>query len=209
MGANNDSSNSNSTTSRSARWTRWTRISAATFFQALAVIGIAAAAGFIVHTAWEVFAGTELSDPVPVSFEADEIGIELPAGVEIVEVDAQLTGPAALGWRAVWGLANVIPAGLAIAAFWVLYRVLGDADDPFTTANVRRFQALAWIATGFLAVSAVRGPIEMELQHSLGLDVLDAELAFTPPLVISILAWAFADIWRRGVALRNEQELTI
>lgn len=207
MGANND--NSISATSRSARWTRWTRISAAAFFQALAVIGIVAAAGFIVHTAWEVFAGTELSDPVPVWFEADEVAIELPAEVEIVEVEAQLTGPADLGWRAVWGLANVIPAGLAIAALWILYRVLGDADDPFTIANVRRFQALAWIATGFLAVSAVRGPVELQLQDSLGLDVLDAELAFTPPLVIAILAWAFADIWRRGVALRAEQELTI
>jgi hypothetical protein len=207
MGANND--NSNSTTSRTSRWTRWTTISAATFFQALAIIGIAAAAGFIVHTAWEVFAGTELSDPVPVWFEADEVAIDLPVEVEIVEVEAQLTGPAGLGWRAVWGLANVIPAGLAIAALWILYRVLGDADDPFTIANVRRFQALAWIATGFLAVSAVRGPIELQLQDSLGLDVLDAELAFTPPLVIAILAWAFADIWRRGVALRAEQELTI
>ncbi len=207
MSASND--NSDGTTSRPARWPRRTTISAATFFQALAVIGIAAAAGFIVHTAWEVFAGTELSDPVPVTFEADEIGIDLPAGVEIVEVEAQLTGPAAFGWRAVWGLANVIPAGLAIAAFWVLYRVLGDADDPFTAANVRRFQALAWIATGFLAVSAVRGPIEIQLQDTLGLDVLDAELAFTPPLVIAILAWAFADIWRRGVKLRTEQDLTI
>ena len=192
-----------------SRWTAWTRISAATFFQALAVIGIAVGMGYIVHTAWEVFTDSELSDPVPVTFAADAISIDLPAGVEIVEVDGQLTGPAGLRWRALWGGINAVPAGLAIAALWVMHRVLGDADDPFTAANVRRFQALAWIATGFLAVSAVRGPIEIQLQDTLGLDVLDAELAFTPPLVIAILAWAFADIWRRGVKLRTEQDLTI
>jgi hypothetical protein len=160
---------------RASRRTRRSRITPATFFQALAVIGIALAAGFIVLTTWEGFTGSELSDPVPVTFPADEVGIELPARVEVVEVRAQLTGQAGLGWRALWGAMHAIPAGLVIAALWVLYRVR---------------------------------PIEMELQESRGLDVLDYEFGLQS-IPIAVLAWAFADIWRRGVALRTERDLTI
>lgn len=181
---------------------------AAAVFRAMAVIGMVVAGVFIVVTGWEALTGDSLPEPVPVSLDAADYAGALPENVRIDTLDARLTAEVGPGWRIIWGLVSIAPAALAIVALWIVFRVFGDTNDPFTEANVRRFRSLAWVATCFLAVGAVRGPIEMELQHSLGIEVIDADLGFGG-LYAAIIAWALADIWRRGVALRTEQELTI
>lgn len=191
-----------STTTRS-------RFTAAAVFRVLAVIGMVFAVAFIVATGWNAVTGDTLPEPVPVSLDAADYTGELPEDVRIDTLDARLTAEVGMGWRIVWGLVSIVPAVLAIAGLWTMFRLLDDRHDPFTMTNVRRLRTLAWLATGFLAVGAVRGPIEAELQHSLGLDVIDVEFAFGLPLVIAMLAWAFSEVWRRGVELRTEQELTI
>lgn len=184
-------------------------ITAAAVFRVLAVVGMVFAAAFIVVTGWNTVTGETLPEPVPVSLDGADYAGDLPDGVRIDTLDARLTAEVGPGWRIVWGLVSIVPAVLAIAGLWTMFRLLDDRHDPFTMKNVRRLRSLAWLATGFLAVGAVRGPIEAELQHALGLDVIDVEFSFGLPLVIAMLAWAFSEVWRRGVQLRAEQELTI
>lgn len=184
-------------------------LTAASVFRGLAVIGMVFAIAYIATTGWNAVTGDTLPEPVPVSLDGADYAGGLPEGVRIDTLDARLTAEVGTGWRIVWGLVSIVPAVLAIAGLWTMFRLLDDRHDPFTMTNVRRLRALAWLATGFLAVGAVRGPIEAELQRSLGLDVIDVEFAFGLPLVIAMLAWAFSEVWRRGVELRTEQELTI
>jgi Protein of unknown function (DUF2975) len=185
------------------------RFTAAAVFRALAVIGMIAAVGFIAATTWDAITGDTIPEPVPVTLDGADYSGALPDGVRIDTLDARLTAEVGPGWRITWGLVSVVPAMLVIAALWIMFRLLDDRHDPFTMTNVGRLRRLAWIATGFLAVDAARGPIEAELQHSIGLEVIDVEFAFGVPLVIAMLAWAFSEVWRRGVELRTEQALTI
>ena len=184
-------------------------ITAAAVFRGMALLGVVFAVVFIVVTGWSAVTGDTLPEPVPVALDGADYTGALPDGVRIDTLDARLTAEVGAGWRIVWALVSIVPAALAIAGLWTMFRLLDDRHDPFTMTNVRRLRRLAWLATGFLAVGAVRGPIEAELQRSLGLDVIDVEFAFGIPLVIAMLAWAFSEVWRRGVELRTEQELTI
>lgn len=181
----------------------------ATALQSLAIVGLVGVLFFSVMTMWDAVAGEVLPAPVAVDLAAGDFVGELPAGVEIATVEAQLLADAGLGWRVTWGLVNVIPALLVGAALWILFRLLGGHSDPFTAVNVRRFQRLSVLALAFLVLSAIRGPVEMELQRSLGLDVFDAEFNFGVPLLLALVFTALAAVWRRGVDMRSEQELTI
>jgi hypothetical protein len=90
-----------------------------------------------------------------------------------------------------------------------LFRIVGDATDPFTERNVRRLRLLAGLALGHLTVAIAAGPVEIAMQDALGFETLDTELEFGVPVFLALMLVAVAEVWRRGVALRTEQELTI
>lgn len=185
------------------------RITDSQALQVLVIIGAVTVAVFAGDLMVKVIGGDALPEPVVVTLDASDLGTEFPEGVGIVDLQARLVADASVGWRVVWGLMSLLPALIVGGALWIMFRLLRDERDPFTMINVKRLQMLAGLATAYLAVMGVRAPIEMELEHSIGLDAPDFEFAFVVPLFLALLCRALAEVFRRGVAMRDEQELTI
>jgi hypothetical protein len=185
------------------------RVTDSQVLQVLVSVGAVAVAAFAGDLLVKVIGGDALPEPVVVTLDGSDLGAELPEGVEIVDLQARLVADANLGWRVVWGLMSLLPALIVGGALWIMFRLLRDERDPFTMVNVKRLQILAGLAIAYLAVMGVRAPIEMELERSLGLDAPDAEFAFVVPLFLALMCGALAEVFRRGVAMSEEQELTI
>jgi hypothetical protein len=185
------------------------RVTDSQVLQVLVIVGAVSVAFFAGDLLVKVIGGDALPEPVAVALPVAGVGVDLPAGVEIVDLQARLVADASVGWRVVWGLMSLLPALIVGGALWIMFRLLRDERDPFTMVNVKRLQMLAGLAAAYLAVMGVRGLVEMELERSLGLDALDTEFAFVVPFFLALLCGALAEVFRRGVAMREEQELTI
>jgi hypothetical protein len=185
------------------------RVTDSQALQVLVIIGAVAVAVFAGDLMVKVIGGDALPEPVVVTLAASDVGAGVPEGVDIVDLKASLIADVDLGWRVAWGLMSLLPALIVGGALWIVFRLLRDERDPFTMVNVKRLQILAGLAAAYLAVMGVRGLIEMELEFSLGLDAPDTEFAFVVPLFLALLCGALAEVFRRGVAMREEQELTI
>lgn len=172
-------------------------------------LAIAAASVFVVVSLVQAVRDDTLPSAVGVDLDLDTFTGELPPTADLVTVRGTVELEAGTGWRVTWWAFTAAPALLAVAGLLIMFRIVGSRDDPFTSVNVRRFSWLAGIALAYLAVEIVRSPVEIAMKDSLGLDRLDTSIDFGLPAFLSLTFLALASIWRRGVALRTEQELTI
>jgi hypothetical protein len=173
------------------------------------VLAIAAASVFVVMSLVQALRDDTLPSAVGVDLDAEAFAGELPPTADLVAVRGTVDLEAGAGWRLTWWAFTAAPALLAVAGLLIVFRILGSRDDPFTSVNVRRFSWLAGIALASLLVEIVRSPVEIAMKDSLGLDRLDTSIDFGLPAFLSLVFLALASIWRRGVAMRTEQELTI
>lgn len=83
-----------------------------------------------------------------------------------------------------------------------------SAGDPFVGANVRRIRVLAGLSMVYAAGSLARAVVSVALQEHLNLDQISTTMSFAPLAWAMVLA-ALAEIWQRGVDMREEQALVV
>lgn len=138
-----------------------------------------------------------------------DIDAGYPAGASIVEATAYVDVEAGLGYRLLWWL--VSGGGLAFLAIpflEILRRMLAKGAEPFTAANERRLRWLIGLSLAFASSDLLRPIASIAIQDATGFDGFEASWDFTS-LFVALLLSALLEVWRHGVALRSEQELTI
>lgn len=132
----------------------------------------------------------------------------------------EVTGPYS-GWvgfagpsatqRWLWVLGQSALPTLAAVALYLIFRIVRSArvGDPFVRANVSRLRALAVVVgIGGLIVSAYAAWLRRWLldgSGAAGLVAQDWTVSFLP-LVAGVVVGVLAEVWRRGVAMREDLE---
>jgi hypothetical protein len=141
---------------------------------------------------------------------ADGIDAALPGGVQLDEARGLVAADTGLGYRVAWWLAGPATSLLVVAGATVLRDVVATAraGDPFVLGNVRRIRALAILTAVYFAIAAARPLVAEAIGNDLDVDVVTAPLSYAP-LASALALLALAEIWQRGVTLRDDQQLTV
>jgi hypothetical protein len=134
----------------------------------------------------------------------------LPRGVTADDAVVLVTAHTGLGYRLAWWAVGPAASLLLLWAAQVLRDVVRTArdGDPFVAANVRRLRILAGLALGYLGLAVARPLVAIVIRRHLDLDRTTVEISWVP-LVAALVLFALAQIWQRGVDLRDEQQLTV
>lgn len=134
----------------------------------------------------------------------------VPAGMEIKTAEATVTANTGPGYRLAWWLVGPGSSLLVVVGGYVLYGVLLTvrAGDPFLAANVRRLRLLGALTLGYFVFTVARSFVAAAIQRHLGVDDVRAAVSFAP-IVSALVLFALAQVWQRGVDLRDEQQLTV
>ena len=190
-----------------SRRSRWRRTST-TDLVILLVVAAGAAVGAIVTAVerlWGNF-GDDRTLTVTVDIDRD-VTVAAPDGFEPTGVSGRLTGSKAD--YALWSIGQALAmAGVAAIAL-VVFLLVNDArkGEPFTSSSVRRL----WVAAGAGMVGLVGS-----FMSSFGEIGSKVDGRLTPSATFSLM-WvpvslifvALASVFGRGLAMRDEAELTI
>jgi hypothetical protein len=146
----------------------------------------------------------------PAGLPADQVGAGLPRGVAVDDAAALVTAHTGLGYRLAWWAVGPAASLLLLGGAQVLRDIVQTArdGDPFVAANVRRLRILAGLALGYLGLAVARPLVAIVIRRHLDLDRTTIEISWVP-LVAALVLFALAQIWQRGVDLRDEQQLTV
>jgi hypothetical protein len=146
----------------------------------------------------------------PAGLPADQVGAGLPRGVAVDDAVAVVTAHTGLGYRLAWWVVGPAASLLLLWSAQVLRDIVETArdGDPFVAANVRRLRILAGLALGYLGLAVARPLVAIVIRRHLDLDRTTIEISWVP-LVAALVLFALAQIWQRGVDLRDEQQLTV
>ncbi len=181
---------------------------AITVFRWLVTAFLAVVVFLAIDFAVDVFTSDTLVAPLELSVAPTDIGAGYPAGASIVEASAYVDVEAGLGLRLLWWLVTGALALRAIPFLEILRRMLAKGAEPFTAENERRLRWLIGLSLAFAFVDSLRPVVSIAIQQATGFDGFDASWEFSSLFVALILA-ALLEVWRHGVSLRSEQELTI
>jgi hypothetical protein len=145
-----------------------------------------------------------------IGLSPDDLRASLPPGVTLGDAEGLVDARTGLGYRLAWWLVGPASGLLVIAGAEVLRGMVSTtrSGDPFVAANVRRIRALAGLALGYFALTAIRPLAAAAILDDLGLDEPARSLSFVP-LASAVVLFALAQVWQHGVALRDEQQLTV
>jgi hypothetical protein len=127
-----------------------------------------------------------------------------------LEVDTSGTG----GSYRLWALVQALEALAAAAGLWMLRGIANSLrfGDPFIAANAGRLRIIGLLLlTVPLLVQFATGIVESELALTTALAEFGNPswlISFLPAFFAAIVL-TLAEIWKRGVALRDEQKFTV
>ena len=157
-------------------------------------------------------------DDVRVPVEVQAQGLELPARVSVgawldgeATIEDPTTAEAVLG-----AIVAIGQLPIAVAVLWLLRGLLAATrrGDPFETASVRRLRLMGGVLVlGGLAVEMVDTLARQELWERLPPSEGELGVAgFALPVEVlfaGLLAYVLAEVFARGVVLREDVEATI
>jgi hypothetical protein len=145
-----------------------------------------------------------------VGLAGDDVRGSLPGALTLQEARAEVDAEVDLPWRLLWWGVGAATGAVLIAGAEVLRAVVASAraGDPFVAANVRRLRIVGVLALVHAALSVARVGVDVALQDHLGTERV-AEGGGTYQVALAIVVFAVAEIWQRGVELRDEQQLTV
>ena len=156
----------------------------------------------------DVFTSDKLASPLELGLPNSVVDADFPSGATITEVNALVDVETSLAYRLVWWLVTDGMAILAIPFLVILRRMLAKGSEPFTPENASRLQWLAGLAVAFACVDVLRPVVSMAIQNAKGFDGFGVSWD-VGSLFAALLLAALLEVWRHGVAIRTEQELTI
>lgn len=125
--------------------------------------------------------------------------IKLPEGAE-----GSVSARVGLGLRLAWWLVGPASGLLVILAAETLRRVVSTAraGDPLVAANVGRIRALAGLALASFVMTVTKQGVAIAIADDLGQSAASRAVSPSPLLAAAVLL-GLAQVWRRGVALRE------
>lgn len=149
-------------------------------------------------------------DRFPAGVPADRVQDLLPSGVTADGAVVTIEAETGLGYRLLWWLVGPAASLLLLWGAQVLRDLVVTAreGDPFVAANVRRLRVLAALALGYLVVAFARPLVAVLVRRHLDLDATSLDVSWVAQ-VAPLVLFALAQIWQRGVDLRDEQQLTV
>lgn len=193
----------------------WLALSRADYFATKVILGIAVA-GSVMSGLGRPVVDAATGAPLPASYITKVTSnIDLPRGAThdgLATLDL-LFNDATMGERFTQALPGLVFAGLAIAVGWLLFQLLRSTQsgEPFTMRNVRRIQTIALVVgVGGIVEQYAAGFADSMVVLTRGLPdtpSLFFGFSFSPgPVVAMLVIVLLAEVFRRGVALRDDVE---
>ena len=193
----------------------WFAFKRADYFATKVILGVAAV-GSVMFGLVRPVVDAITGRPLPVSYTTKVTsGIELPRGVthDGVATAELLLNDATIGERFTQALPGLVFASLTIAVGWLLFQLLRSTQsgEPFTTRNVRRINTIALIVgVGWVLAQFAEGLADSMVNITRSLPAtptLIFEFSFSAgPLVAMLVIFLLAEVFRRGVKLRDDVE---
>lgn len=131
------------------------------------------------------------------------------------EAERLVTAETGVGYRLAWWAVGPASTLVVLAGAYILHELVATAraGDSFVTANVRRIRVLAALTIGYFLLTVARSFVGVAiaidgLGLGLGLDNAAATISLAP-ILSALVLFALAEIWQRGVDMRDEQQLTV
>jgi len=163
---------------------------------------------FTVDTVIALFTSDTLLAPLEFSIPPDQVSSSLPEGAAIFEADALLEIEAGFSHRVLWWSVTDVFALFLLAFLFQLRRILDHRSEPFTEENAKRLRSLVILTLVGAIVVLVRPFVSTYLQTSFGFETITATWDFTA-LAFPLLIGALLEVWRHGISLKTDQELTV
>lgn len=157
----------------------------------------------------QVVADGKISE-LTVGLAGDAVRASLPDTVDLDQARAVVDAEVGVGWRLLWWGVGAVMGAVVIAGAEQLRAIVASAraGDPFVAANVRRLRIAGALAIAHALLSGAKMGVDVALQDHLGAErTVVGSGSFQTAL--AVVLFAIAEIWQRGVALRDEQELTV
>jgi Protein of unknown function (DUF2975) len=193
----------------------WLAFCRADYFAAKIILGVAVVGSVMSGLVQPVVNGAT-GAPLPVAYITKVTSsIDLPRGAthDGVATLELLLNDATMGERFTQALPGLVFAGVTISVAWLLFQLLRSTQsgEPFTRRNVRRINTIALVvgAGGILAQYAGGFADSMVV---ITRDLPDTPslffgFSFSPVPLVAMLAIALVgEVFRRGVALRDDVE---
>jgi hypothetical protein len=140
--------------------------------------------------------------------------IAMPENVSAMLLDGKVV---ALSPEAIGMLAAVFALGLVslLAALYFLKQLLDivgsvAASDPFVPANADRLSRMGWTVLGIQALAVPLGVFEYRLQDVLQMEDAIFTISFADNgLILALVLFILARVFRHGTTLRDELEGTV
>lgn len=139
-----------------------------------------------------------------------QLARSLPPEVVLDGADAVVSVRTGLAYRLAWWFTGPAASLLAAAGAYILRDIVRTArdGDPFVAPNVRRLRILGGLAVGYFVLTVAQSFVGFAIQADLDLDEVSVSLSFLP-VVAAVVFFALAEIWQRGVDMRDDQQLTV
>jgi hypothetical protein len=108
-----------------------------------------------------------------------------------------------------WWLVTDLIVVIAMPFLFLLRSVIAKGTEPFTAKNASRLRWMAGIALIAGLISVVRPIVSTVLQGDFGFDGFSASFVDPSDLIMAIGIGGLLEIWRHGITLKTEQELTV
>lgn len=149
---------------------------------------------------------TDLTVGLPI----DRLREVLPDEVDVQTATATAFVDVGFGYRLAWWVVQSGPYLFVMTGGLVLRQIVTSArsGDPFVVENVRRLRVVAVLLVAHELLALGRAPVGLLIQKHVGVEHATARGSGTLVMVALVL-FALAEIWQRGVDLRDEQALTV
>lgn len=165
------------------------------------------AAIYLVWSTVALFSGDTLFSPLELTLAPSDVLIDLPEGASVYDAQALVEVEADFGQRLVWWLVTDAIVIFALVWLCLAWRILAR-NELFTEANASRLRIMIIVTLILAGISLFRPAASIYLQGELGLSAVGGIWDFTD-LFIALGLAGLLEVWRHGIALKTEQELTI
>jgi len=108
-----------------------------------------------------------------------------------------------------WWIVTDLVVVVAMPFLFLLRRVIAKGTEPFTAENASRLRWMAVFALIAGVISILRPIVSTILQGDFGFEGFSGTFIDPSDLVLALGIGGLLEIWRHGITLKADQELTV
>ena len=183
----------------------WTALDLLRLIVIAAMIG---ASVYLIGSVAAVVTSDSLASPLDLELPLESITNPYPDDATITDAIASVDVEANIGYRLAWWAVTDALAIIGVGFLELLRRLLTRGGDLFTDQNALRLRWMVVLAIAFASVSLLRPVVAIAIQDNAGFDMLEATWDFRS-LGFALVLAALLEVWRHGVTMRTDLDLTI